>query len=83
MVGGLYGVDMGGVFGGESMFHLRSNASKFALLFLIEYLKTRGATWIDIQVMTPHFEILGAKEIERNEFLSKLENAQRKGLQLF
>jgi leucyl/phenylalanyl-tRNA--protein transferase len=83
LVGGLYGVDSGGVFGGESMFHLRSNASKFALLFLIEHLKNRGATWIDIQVMTPHFEILGAKEIKRNEFLSKLENAQRKGLHLF
>lgn len=83
LVGGLYGVDMGGVFGGESMFHLRSNASKFALLHLIEHLKNRGATWIDIQVMTPHFEILGAKEIERNSFLHKLENAQQIGLQLF
>lgn len=83
LVGGLYGVDMGGVFGGESMFHLRSNASKLALLYLIEHLKTRGATWIDIQVMTPHFEILGAKEIERNEFLCKLENTQMKQLKLF
>jgi leucyl/phenylalanyl-tRNA---protein transferase len=83
LVGGLYGVDAGGVFGGESMFHLRSNASKFALLHLIEHLKSRGAAWIDVQVMTPHFQILGAKEISRNEFLSKLENAQRKGLKLF
>ena len=62
----------------KSMLHLRSNASKFALLLLIEHLKTRDAAWIDIQVITPHFEILGAKEIERNEFLSKLENTQRK-----
>jgi leucyl/phenylalanyl-tRNA--protein transferase len=83
LVGGLYGVDMGGVFGGESMFHLRSNASKFALLYLIEHLKRRGATWIDIQVMTPHFEVLGAKEIERKEFLSKLDNTQQIGLRLF
>ncbi|HSK72016.1 MAG TPA: leucyl/phenylalanyl-tRNA--protein transferase [Pyrinomonadaceae bacterium] len=83
LVGGLYGVDAGGVFCGESMFHLRSNASKFALLFLIEHLKTRGATWIDIQMMTPHFEVLGAKEIKRNEFLRMLENAQRKKLHLF
>lgn len=83
LVGGLYGVDMGSVFGGESMFHLRSNASKFALLYLIEHLKNRGATWIDIQVMTPHFEILGAKEISRDEFLYKLENSQKKGLKLF
>lgn len=83
LVGGLYGVDAGGVFGGESMFHLRSNASKFALLYLIEHLRNRGATWIDIQVMTPHFKVLGAKEIGRNEFLSKLEIAQRKELKLF
>lgn len=83
LVGGLYGVDMNGVFGGESMFHLRSNASKFALLHLVEHLKTRGATWIDIQVMTPHFEVLGAKEIGRKEFLSKLETAQRTELRLF
>ena len=83
LVGGLYGVDMGGVFGGESMFHLRSNTSKFALLHLIEHLKTRGATWIDIQVMTPHFEILGAKEIGRNEFLYRLEKTQHKQLKLF
>lgn len=83
LVGGLYGVDMGGVFGGESMFHLRSNASKFALLHLIEHLERRGATWIDIQVMTPHFKVLGAKEIGRNEFLYKLENTQQKQLKLF
>ena len=83
LVGGLYGVDSGGVFGGESMFHLRSNASKFALLFLVEHLKNRGATWIDIQVMTPHFEVLGAKEIERNLFLEKLEETQKKKLKLF
>ena len=83
LVGGLYGVDSGGLFGGESMFHLRSNASKFALLHLIEHLKTRGASWIDIQVMTPHFEVLGAKEISRDEFLTKLENEQKKNLKLF
>jgi Leu/Phe-tRNA-protein transferase len=50
---------------------------------LIEHLKTRGATWIDIRVMTPHFEILGAKEIERNLFLEKLEETQKRGLKLF
>lgn len=83
LVGGLYGVDAGGVFVGESMFHLRSNASKFALLHLIEHLKKRGATWIDIQVMTPHFEILGAKEIPREEYLDKLEKTQARKLKLF
>jgi leucyl/phenylalanyl-tRNA---protein transferase len=83
LVGGLYGVDASGVFCGESMFHLESNASKLALLFLIEHLKSRGATWIDIQVMTPHFEVLGAKEIDRTEFLDKLEETQKFGLKLF
>jgi leucyl/phenylalanyl-tRNA--protein transferase len=83
LVGGLYGVDAGGVFCGESMFHLAPNASKLALLFLIDYLKSRGATWIDIQVMTPHFQVLGAKEIRREEFLDKLEAAQKLDLKLF
>ena len=83
IVGGLYGVDAGGVFCGESMFFKRSNASKFALLFLIEHLKKCGATWLDTQVMTPHFEVLGAKEINRREFLDKLEETQSKNLNLF
>ena len=83
LVGGLYGVDAGGVFCGESMFFKRSNASKFALLFLIEHLKKRGATWLDTQVMTPHVEVLGAKEINRREFLDKLEETQSKNLNLF
>ena len=83
LVGGLYGVDAGGVFCGESMFHLRSNASKFALLFLIEQLEKRGATWIDIQIMTPHFNVLGAKDIDRIEFLEKLEETQAKNLRIF
>lgn len=83
LVGGLYGVDAGGVFCGESMFYKTPNASKLALLFLIDHLKSRGATWLDSQVMTPHFETLGAKEIERNGFLEKLELTQRSGLKLF
>jgi leucyl/phenylalanyl-tRNA--protein transferase len=61
LIGGLYGVDAGGAFCGESMFHRRPNASKLALLFLIEHLKSRGATWLDAQVMTPHLQALGAK----------------------
>jgi leucyl/phenylalanyl-tRNA--protein transferase len=83
LVGGLYGVDAGGVFCGESMFYRRSNASKFALLHLIEHFRTCGATWIDIQVMTPHFEALGAKEIERAMFLDRLEYEQKRNLKLF
>lgn len=83
LVGGLYGIDAGGVFCGESMFHRRSNASKFALLHLVEHLRQRGATWLDIQVMTPHFEVLGATEIEREDFLDLLEETQKLNLKLF
>lgn len=83
LVGGLYGVSAGGVFCGESMFHSASNASKFALLFLCEYLSARGSHWIDIQVMTPHLAALGAAEIPRDEFLDRLEREQSRGLTLF
>jgi len=83
LVGGLYGIDAGGVFCGESMFHTASNASKLALLFLVEHLESRGATWLDTQVMTPHFEVFGAKEIGREEFLDKLADAQARNLKLF
>jgi leucyl/phenylalanyl-tRNA--protein transferase len=83
LVGGLYGVDAGGVFCGESMFFNRPNASKLALLFLIEHLESRGANWIDIQVMTPHMEALGATEIDRPDFLDRLESEQEKDHKLF
>ena len=83
LVGGLYGVSVGGVFCGESMFHRVSNASKFVLLFLCDYLAARGLTWIDIQVMTPHLKALGAAEIPRAAFLDRLEAERRRGLVLF
>ena len=83
LVGGLYGVDAGGAFCGESMFHTAANASKLALLFLIDHLRERGASWIDAQVMTPHIRALGAKEIKRKEFLAKLKEAQNADLKLF
>jgi len=83
LIGGLYGIDAGGVFCGESMFYKKSNASKLALLFLIEHLEEHGATWLDAQVMTPHFEVLGAKEIDREKFLDKLETAQKSDIRLF
>jgi leucyl/phenylalanyl-tRNA---protein transferase len=83
LVGGLYGVDAGGAFAGESMFHLRPNASKLALLFLVEHLRARGLDWLDIQVMTPHMEALGARLIPREEFLQLLARTQGRGLKLF
>lgn len=83
LVGGVYGVDAGGVFCGESMFHTETNASKLALLFTIEHLRSRGSTWLDAQVMTPHIRALGAKEIRRREFLRKLKETQARRLSLF
>lgn len=83
LVGGLYGVDAGGVFCGESMFFKTPNASKLALLFLIDHLRRRGSTWLDAQVMTPHMKALGAKEIDRGEFLDRLKKAQESKLKLF
>ena len=83
LAGGLYGVDSGGIFTGESMFHHRPDASKLALLFLVEHLRARGATWIDCQVMTPHMAALGAREIPRGRFLDMLAEAQVRGVALF
>ncbi|HUP59399.1 MAG TPA: leucyl/phenylalanyl-tRNA--protein transferase [Thermoanaerobaculia bacterium] len=83
LAGGLYGVDAGGVFTGESMFHSRPDASKLALLFLADHLRACGATLIDCQVMTPHMEALGARTIPRGRFLDLLAETQAKGLKLF
>jgi leucyl/phenylalanyl-tRNA--protein transferase len=83
LVGGLYGVDAVGAFAGESMFYLRPNASKLALLFLIEHLGERGLSWIDIQMMTPHMQALGAKLISRERYLEKLAETRALGLKLF
>lgn len=83
LIGGVYGVYVGGVFSGESMFFKRSNASKFALLGLIEHLKTRGLTWMDIQMITPVTENLGGRYIPKNEFLRKMKLAQNKVPSLF
>jgi leucyl/phenylalanyl-tRNA--protein transferase len=83
LAGGLYGVDAGGVFCGESMFYKTPNASQLALLFLIDHLKEKGASWLDAQVMTPHLEALGAIEIDRNHFLDRLHDTQGRNLTLF
>ena len=83
LVGGLYGVSVGGMFAGESMFHVSPNASKLALLFLVDYLQERGLTWIDIQMLTPHMEALGAHCIPRAAFLDRLDAAHLVNLPLF
>ncbi len=83
LVGGLYGIDAGGVFCGESMFYKHPNASKLALLFLVDHLSQRGSTWLDCQVMTPHMQALGAADIDREEFLDKLKATQQQNLTIF
>lgn len=83
LVGGIYGVDGCGSFSGESMFSLRSNASKLALLFLIEHLKERGLDWMDVQMVTPLLESLGAIAISRAAFLEMLAATQKRRLILF
>lgn len=83
MVAGLYGVDAGGVFAGESMFHRLDNGSKLCLLHLAEHLLGRGSTWMDIQQLTPHLAALGAREIPRAEFLRRLREEQTAGRNLF
>lgn len=83
LVGGIYGIDMGGAFAGESMFYRRPNASKLALLHLADHLASRGLQWMDIQVMTPHMDAMGAVEIPRAKFLDLLGATQARGLVLF
>jgi leucyl/phenylalanyl-tRNA---protein transferase len=83
LVGGLYGVTAAGVFTGESMFHRLTDVSKLCILRLVEHLRARGATWIDIQQLTPHFALLGAREISREEFLKMLRLEQAANRKLF
>jgi leucyl/phenylalanyl-tRNA--protein transferase len=75
LVGGMYGVSMGQMFAGESMFYWESGASKATFLFACEFLKQRGATWLDCQTMSPLVKSFGAKEIPREEFIKKLKTA--------
>lgn len=72
LAGGLYGVRLGKVFFGESMFSNRSNASKYAFINYVEYLKTENVQLIDCQVYTEHLESLGAKMIDRENFMQEL-----------
>ena len=72
LVGGLYGVWLGGVFFGESMFSHRTNASKYAFIRWVEWLKERQVQLIDCQVYTPHLESLGATMITRQDFIGAL-----------
>ena len=72
LVGGLYGVSLGGAFFGESMFHRETDASKVALVILVDRLNRRGFSLLDTQWLTPHLEQFGAIEIPRKEYLKRL-----------
>lgn len=75
LVGGVYGVTLGSAYFGESMFSIRPDASKVALLYTIDRLQNEGFQLFDTQFITPHLESLGAIEISRSAYQSRLEKA--------
>jgi leucyl/phenylalanyl-tRNA--protein transferase len=83
LVAGVYGVDVDGAFAAESMFHRETDASKLVLLRLVDHLAARGLDWLDVQVMTPHVERLGARPIPRRAFLDRLARTRARGIRLF
>jgi leucyl/phenylalanyl-tRNA--protein transferase len=79
LVGGIYGVAVGGFFAGESMFHRRTDASKIAFATLVRALRASGFELFDAQVMNPHLESLGCVPIPRREYLDRLDRAVARG----
>jgi leucyl/phenylalanyl-tRNA--protein transferase len=77
LVGGIYGVALGGFFSGESMFSRVSDASKVALIFLARHLDSRGFLLFDTQVLTAHTRRMGAVELPRRDYLRRLRDALR------
>jgi leucyl/phenylalanyl-tRNA---protein transferase len=75
LAGGLYGVSIGGFFAGESMFHRRRDASKVALVALVERLRSSGAVLLDVQWTTDHLASLGAVDVSRDDYLRRLRPA--------
>lgn len=75
LAGGLYGIRVGGLFAGESMFHLERDASKVALMALVNLMQTSGMRLLDVQWCTDHLASLGAVAIARQEYLAKLADA--------
>jgi leucyl/phenylalanyl-tRNA---protein transferase len=75
LVGGLYGVCLGGAFMGESMFTRMRDASKVCLVYLVERLRERGFLLLDCQIQNPHLANLGAREIPETQYLRRLQHA--------
>ncbi len=76
LVGGLYGIAIGGLFAGESMFSLQTDASKVALVALVDRLRAAGFRLLDVQWATPHLRTLGVVEITRPRYVVALEEAR-------
>jgi len=83
LVGGLYGVAIRGAFFGESMFSRMRDASKIALVYLVDRLNSRGFDLLDTQFVTPHLARFGAKEIAMEEYLQRLKKALKKECSFF
>ena len=79
LIGGLYGVTFRGAFFGESMFSKKSQASKFALISLLNHLKAKDFVLLDVQFMTPHLKMFGAVEIDMDKFNELLHSAYVRG----
>lgn len=80
LAGGLYGVALGAMFGAESMFHRETDASKVAMVALMQHAAAIGIELIDVQVLTPHTETMGAIEISRDEYLKRLAKAMARNV---
>lgn len=78
LVGGLYGISLGGMFFGESMFARVTDASKIALAYLVTFLRRHGIEWIDCQQQTAHLASLGARPVSREAFISHVKQALTK-----
>jgi leucyl/phenylalanyl-tRNA--protein transferase len=75
LVGGIYGVAIGGLFAGESMFHTRTDTSKIAFATLVSKLRRAGYVLFDVQVTNRHLESLGCIEVPREDYLRRLREA--------
>ncbi|MFO7178330.1 MAG: leucyl/phenylalanyl-tRNA--protein transferase [Pseudomonadota bacterium] len=82
LVGGLYGVHLGGLFAAESMFHRETNASKVALIVAVRTVFAAGIRLFDVQFLTPHLASLGAHTIPRAEYLRRLASARNAAVSL-
>ena len=80
LVGGLYGVAIGGLFAGESMFSTVSDASKIALVALVSRLKEKGYQLFDLQIINEHTSMMGATEIPRDDYLARVKTAIKKDI---